>query len=184
MMAVASIHEQAEAAGRDQFSPVQRNQGMDHGRYFALQQYSKAISCLNKRLSEGPQSEEIILMCCVLFICLEFLRGNIDTAISHLHSGIEIMAAWKARNHRLLHDGALTITSEPHSIPDNLERIFSRLRIQSMLCGRPPTGTSNISEVGLLTLTPATFPSLQAARTSLDFLVKISLGGISAVAFR
>jgi hypothetical protein len=73
-------------------SPGQRNHGKDYGRSFALQQYNKAISCLSRCLSQGPQSEEITLMCCVLFICLEFLRGNIDTAISHLLSGLGIMA--------------------------------------------------------------------------------------------
>jgi hypothetical protein len=176
MMAVASIHEQVEAAGRELFSPSQRNHGMDYGRYFALHQYNKAISCLNRHLSEGPQSEEITLMCCVLFICLEFLRGNIDTAISHLHSGLEIMAAWRARNRRLLNDAGLHIASEPHSIPDNLVQMFSRLTIQSMLCGRDPTADfPRYSEADLLLLTPAVFPSLQAARISLDYLMKMSL---------
>lgn len=171
MMAVASIHEQVEAAGRELFSP-----GMDYGRYFALQQYNKAISCLNRRLSEGSQSEEITLMCCVLFICLEFLRGNIDTAISHLHGGLGIMAAWRARNRRLLNNEGLHITSEPHSIPDDLVQMFSRLTIQSMLCGRDPMADFlRYSEADLLPFTPAVFPSLLAARISLDSLMKISL---------
>jgi hypothetical protein len=43
MMAVASIHEQVETAGRQMFIPGQRKHGMDCGRYFALQQYNKAI---------------------------------------------------------------------------------------------------------------------------------------------
>lgn len=176
MMAVASIHEQVEHAGNEPFSPRQWDNGMECGRYFALQQYNKAISCLNQRLSEGPQSEEITLMCCVLFICLEFLRGNIDTAISHLHSGLEILAVWQARNRKLLLDEALPITSEPQSVPDNLVQIFSRLSIQSMLCGRdPPPGNPLISASDLVTMTPAVFPSLRAARASLDFLMKISL---------
>lgn len=149
---------------------------MDYDRSFALQQYNKAISCLHKRLSEGPQSEQITLMCCVLFICLEFLRGNIDGAISHLHSGVEIMAVWQARNRRLPHGEALLITSEPHSISDNLVQMFSRLAIQSMLCGRDPwAGTSNVPEIDLSTLTPVIFSSPQAARTSLGILMKISL---------
>jgi hypothetical protein len=115
-------------------------------------------------------------MCCVLFICLEFLRGNIDTAISHLHSGLEIMAAWQDRNRTLLHHKAIPMTSEPHSIPDNLVQMFSRLTIQSMLCDRDPTADfPRHSESDLLLFTPAVFPSLQAARISLDFLMKISL---------
>lgn len=176
MMAVASIHEQVETAGKELFSPGQRDHGMNYGRYFALQQYNKAISCLTERLSEGPQSEQVILMCCVLFICLEFLRGNIDTAILHLHSGLEIMAGWSARNRKLLLDESLPIASLPESIPDNLAQMFSRLAIQSMLCGRaPPAGRPKVSEANLLTLTPAVFTSLQAARTSLDLLMKISL---------
>src|SRR5271155_462335 len=54
--------------------------------------------------------------------------------------------------------------------------MFPRLAIQSMLCGRDPwAGTSDVPEIDLLTLTPVTFSSLQAARTSLDILMKISL---------
>lgn len=175
MMAVASIHEQIEIAGNEPFSPGQRDHGMGYGRYFALQQYNKAISCLNKRLSNGPQSEEITLMCCVLFICLEFLRGNIDTAISHLHSGLEILAAWRARSRKPLLNEALPITSEPHSIPDNLVQMFSRLSIQSILCGRDPLPRIPLDSFDLITMTPAMFPSLQAASSSLDFLMKVSL---------
>ena len=90
-------------------------------------------------------------MCCVLFICLEFLRGNIDTAISHVHSGLEIMAAWRARNRRFVDDEALSMTSEPQSIPDNLVQMFSRLTIQSLLCDRGPTADSlRFSESDLL----------------------------------
>jgi hypothetical protein len=114
-------------------------------------------------------------MCCVLFICLEFLQGNTDTAISHLLSGLDIMAVWRTRNCKLLHDEALSITSELHPIPDNLVRKFSRLTIQSMLCGRDPlTSSSDVLEADLSALTPVVFSSLQAARTSLDFLMKIS----------
>lgn len=128
-------------------------------------------------MSEGPQFEEITLMCCVRFICLEFLRGNIDTPISHLLSGLDIMAVWRARNCKLLHDEALSITSEPHSIPDNLVQMFSRLTIQSMLCGRDPlTGSSDVLEADLSALTPVMFSSLQAARTSLDFLMRYHFG--------
>jgi len=176
MMAVASIHEQVENAGNELFCLSQGDHGMNFGRYFALQQYNKAIYCLNQRLAKGPQSEEITLMCCVLFICLEFLRGNIDTAISHVQSGLEIMAGWRAKNRKWLLDEALPVTSEPHSIPDNLVQMFSRLSIQSMLCDqKPPTGNPLVSAFDLVSIIPALFPSLQAARASLDFLMKISL---------
>jgi hypothetical protein len=108
-------------------------------------------------------------MCCVLFICL-------DTAISHLHSGIEIMAAWRARNRKHLLDKTLSISPEPKLIPDNLIQMFSRLTIQSMLCGRDPrNGRPVVSGVDLLALTPDEFPSIQAARVSLDYSMKISL---------
>jgi hypothetical protein len=100
-------------------------------------------------------------MCCVLFICLEFLRGNADTAISHLLSGLDIMAEWRARNRKVLHDEALSITSEPHSITDNPVQMFSRLTIQSMLCGRDPlTGSLDFLEADLSVVTLVMFSSL------------------------
>ena len=57
---------------------------------FALSQYNKAIKRVQDRIGSG-QSERIILLTCVLFICVEFIRGNPESALDHLQSGMRIL---------------------------------------------------------------------------------------------
>lgn len=54
--------------------------------------YSKAVSSLVKRMSEHTCSIEVGLVSCLLFVCIEFFRGNFLTAFSHLHSGLRIIS--------------------------------------------------------------------------------------------
>jgi len=89
MMAVAALHERFEMSGDVILDPKTMC------RRFAIQQYNKAISCSTKRLSKGPQSEEVTLMCCVLFISLEYLRGNVISSVNFLRSGKGILVTWK-----------------------------------------------------------------------------------------
>lgn len=57
--------------------------------------YNKAIDSLVQRISEPSYSPEIGLVSCILFICIEFLRGNYDTAFAHFNSGLKIISAFK-----------------------------------------------------------------------------------------
>jgi hypothetical protein len=57
--------------------------------------YNKAVECLVKRISQPSYSPEIGLVSCMLFICIEFLRGNFETAMAHFNSGLNIMSALK-----------------------------------------------------------------------------------------
>lgn len=59
---------------------------------FAISQYYKAIGELRKQLCSGNQhSVELTLMTCFMFICIEFLQGNENGALTHLKSGLEIL---------------------------------------------------------------------------------------------
>ena len=80
MLALASLHEESV---KDQ-GPGSR------GHSFALTQYNKAIKHVQDRIGNG-QSERIILLTCVLFICVEFIRGNAESALDHLQSGMRIL---------------------------------------------------------------------------------------------
>lgn len=64
---------------------------------FSLVQYNKAIKSLKYRCDTGDQAVESTLLTCILFICLEFMRGNPDTALNHLQSGLQILStSWEA----------------------------------------------------------------------------------------
>lgn len=54
--------------------------------------YSRAVSSLVKRMAEQSCAIEVGLVACLLFVCIEFMRGNFMTAFTHLHSGLKILS--------------------------------------------------------------------------------------------
>jgi hypothetical protein len=63
-----------------------------------LHHYNKAVKHLVQRMLEPSFSAELGLVCCLLFICLEFLRGNYDTGMAHYKSGLKIISAYKDKH--------------------------------------------------------------------------------------
>lgn len=61
-----------------------------HENPFALVQYNKAIAHLAKRLQDPTAATEITLLACILFVCIEFLRGEAELAINHFKGGMSI----------------------------------------------------------------------------------------------
>ena len=127
MIAVSSMYEQFEAnAGKDPLLPAEEDR-------FALTSYNKAISSLARRLSSDTQSVHVPLVACVLFICLEFLRRDIDSAMTHMHSGFAILRSRTAR----LSQNKTRKTTDEKGVEDIILAMFARLRILSGLFGRP-----------------------------------------------
>ncbi|KAF4629996.1 hypothetical protein G7Y89_g8144 [Cudoniella acicularis] len=91
----------------------------------ALFHYNKSISLLAKLLAErGNESESVALVNCILFVMIDFIFGNIETAMFHLHSGREIMKRRKQRN----------LKSEPpteKSLEGGLVYIFGSMNLPS-----------------------------------------------------
>jgi len=54
--------------------------------------YSKAVGSLVGRIAEQSCTIEVSLVACLLFVCIEFMRGNFMTAFTHLHSGLRILS--------------------------------------------------------------------------------------------
>jgi hypothetical protein len=54
--------------------------------------YSRAVGLLVERLAEQSCNVEVGLVACLLFVCIEFIRGNFMTAFTHLHSGLRILS--------------------------------------------------------------------------------------------
>jgi hypothetical protein len=57
--------------------------------------YNKAIRCLIDRMAEPSYYTEIGLVACLLFMCIEFFRGNYHPAFGHLKSGLKIISDWR-----------------------------------------------------------------------------------------
>ncbi|KAI1341248.1 hypothetical protein F5Y15DRAFT_377457 [Xylariaceae sp. FL0016] len=58
----------------------------------SLQHYNAAI-----REIKSAENEPLVLLVCLLFVCIEFLRGNRDAAVAHCKHGIHILE--KAEGH-------------------------------------------------------------------------------------
>ncbi|KAJ4327223.1 hypothetical protein N0V84_002353 [Fusarium piperis] len=55
---------------------------------FAIFHYNQAI----KKLVQDPSPDmDLVLLVCILFICIEFLRGDRHTAINHAHHGVQLL---------------------------------------------------------------------------------------------
>ncbi|KAF7558758.1 hypothetical protein G7046_g5397 [Stylonectria norvegica] len=55
---------------------------------FAIRHYNKAIQLL---LGDKAQTVDTVLVVCALFICIEFLRGDHEAAISHSRHGVHVL---------------------------------------------------------------------------------------------
>jgi hypothetical protein len=85
---------------------------------FLLRHYNKSVRCLVDRMGESTYSPEIGLVTCLLFTCMEFLRGNYHTAFTHLTNGLKIISEHQIKTRR--HDS-------PMVSPSSLSRISSTI---------------------------------------------------------
>lgn len=58
----------------------------------ALLHYNKAVRCLVDQISKPSYNIEVGLVTCLLFICIDFLRGDYLAAFAHFQSGLKIIA--------------------------------------------------------------------------------------------
>lgn len=67
---------------------------------FAQEQSGRSFAILNRRrMSEDPQLQNVILICCLLFIMCELLHGNIGNALFHMDSGLRIVDSMNIQRH-------------------------------------------------------------------------------------
>ncbi|EXL94888.1 hypothetical protein NOF04DRAFT_11050 [Fusarium oxysporum II5] len=55
---------------------------------FAIMHYNKAISILTR---DTKPCVDTVLLVCTLFICIEFLRGNQEAAVTHASHGVQLL---------------------------------------------------------------------------------------------
>ncbi|KAL8636421.1 MAG: hypothetical protein Q9228_006178 [Teloschistes exilis] len=166
VIALASLHERFERGDR---SILKSNKDILEGG-FALQQYNKAIQHLIKQ--PRKPSFDTSLVACVLFACFESLRGHHGSALSHIHSGVQILTQANQV------DGN-SETDRSHDtdrlcVPrDTLDVIFARLDAQEVqLLGSRPMklrASQTHTQPGFTPEVPTEFRSLEEARNSLDY---------------
>lgn len=99
---------------------------------FALVHYNKAIVQLAQRMHQVTDATDIALLTCVLFVCIEMLRGDTEPALHHFKAGMAIAV-------RALKDKQTAPYSQMHTVRKQLLPFFHRLEILAMLSGKDST---------------------------------------------
>ncbi|KAF5575150.1 C6 zinc finger domain-containing protein [Fusarium pseudocircinatum] len=120
------------------------------GSTYAVDQYNAAIKHV-----KSASDEQMILVLCVLFICIEYLQGDFDAAMQHCRHGIMI----------------LNNSSRPEWMCQYLVPIFRRLSITPLFFGggKPPTPLPQL--IGFETPMPAIFNDTREAQIVIDDLM-------------
>ena len=95
-----------------------------------LTHYNKAVHILVQRISDPSFSPEVGLVCCLLFIAIELMRGDHDTAMAHFRSGLDVISAYKKRRTTDMIKHASYSIIEQSLIP-----IFTRLMANGVMYG-------------------------------------------------
>jgi hypothetical protein len=116
-------------------------------------------------------------MNCILFVCLELLRGHYRTAVLHLHNGwniLDYLAQSKSKEKYVGEGDVLILPDYAQTVEDSLIEIFARLGIQAtnFRSNAPmwtllPSTSAGASELQI----PVAFGSQFEARQNLDALV-------------
>ncbi|ORY11825.1 C6 zinc finger domain protein [Clohesyomyces aquaticus] len=115
ILTLSSVH------NRERLSSTRSQDIPDDQERFMLQHYTKAISHLQYHFCiKGEASVRVALMTCVVFVCVEFLRGRFQTAQIHLENGIKVLGD-------LQNDSS---ARSSHPIDNDIFEAFSRLHIQ------------------------------------------------------
>lgn len=127
----------------------------------AIQQYNKAIGYINNVDSmDTPYDVRCVLVCCLLFVCLESMSGRYSESIRHFKAGNHLLA-----NLRSQHD------AEPE-VADELADMFARFGVgisifmeETILPSKPDHACGAALQVDPGPCVP--FPSLNEASISL-----------------
>ena len=159
LMAVASVHESL-LSGWDEELPS----GFRPQNPFALQQYNQAIGLLTSD-AVPPLSTEVMLTACLVFVTLENLLGQFETASKHLNNGLKILRQWRPRTE--YERDLIANCFAPFLLRGGTERLPATSPDSGHLLGLPGRGP----DIGQLLPIPARFISLQDARSCLHALL-------------
>ncbi|KAK5134157.1 hypothetical protein LTR08_006932 [Meristemomyces frigidus] len=186
MVAVGTLHERRDL----EFSPTYGSMAIpvqdrmrrmtlvtkrpsEHNNAFALAQYNKAIAHLTERMRDPEASTEIALLTCILFVCVEFIRGDVQPAIRHFNAGMNIAAATLSRPRS-------TATASVLGFREALLPFFNRLEILTATFGNDAQWEYPVKPQDTV---PAVFASITEARNSIVHLMNHSLRFIRAMRF-
>lgn len=138
---------------------------------FTLQQYNKAIHHLRSRTgTTHKHTLRVALITCMVFVTLEYLRGQYQMGSAHLCYGVQLLSNMSSPQPRSLMSPNVLSSAEdfPHT---TLIDAYARLTIQAAMFGQIPSAMCIVARDPQIHAIPYTFPSLLEARRNLDDLL-------------
>jgi hypothetical protein len=132
----------------------------------ALRSYNTSVGRLSQ-LASSPGTTDTVLLACILFVCIELLRGDAEAAIRHFNGGMAIIADCishpeSSQSSRLMFD----------RVKNKMLPVFNRLEMLYALFGNDASWQYPIT---LSESLPDSFVSLGNARDSLVNLLNLAL---------
>lgn len=140
MVALGASHEAFEEQGRPSKSFDGKLERIAKLQVLSVESYARAISVLNSHIYANCwKGLDVSLLCCIMCVAFEWLRGNYRAAGMHLSSGLLILRHWSEVRGTT---GPIVTFSSPagHFIRAKLAPMFTRLTIQARTLdtNRPP----------------------------------------------
>ncbi len=149
VIALGSLHENFELAGDAHAADSQ----------FGLQQYGKAIQCVvESPVPFARQSTDVALISCILFTAFESLQGHYKSALTHINSGLKVLAEREAEGE---------VQFESYVPRDLLKSLFIRFDTQVLEIGDLVARTPG-KRGGQATQIPIMFSTLEEAQRVFD----------------
>ncbi|KAL3423597.1 hypothetical protein PVAG01_05344 [Phlyctema vagabunda] len=129
-------------------SSLQHPAGYVNANPVAQREWNTAVKILSARIQEHPNSTLVPLVCCLLFTCIDFLRGNIKSSMLHVESGFNILTGLRRNSDVAPVPGSNISSGDLQAIHDHIVPVFTRLSVLCSLAGRitPPISLSKAKE--------------------------------------
>jgi len=92
----------------------------------AVLRYNAAVKLVSDDLVQGKLPPQVVLICCILFVWLEFLRNDFVAGLRHLKSGL------------------LILRDEQQNIDGDIVHMFTRLQVQATIHGCPASDFNSV----------------------------------------
>jgi hypothetical protein len=170
VVALATLHEDLQLRG----APLSRENLANRRQKFAIDQFGRSLAALNeRRYSQDPKLRNTILTCCLLFVAIDVLRGQYDSALLHLKNGLAIIE----EEYQHIHEGFGVVRTAAEK---TLLAVITRWEIQSAFFS-PPPGTDSALSFPNDGLGRSYFRSIQEAQVALDKLLASSVSFFATV---
>ena len=137
---------------------------------FMLQQYNMAIRYICAKEVKSNNTLRIVLITCMIFVTLEYLRGQYQMGSAHLRYGVQLLSHISNPQTRFLMSPGVLSPAEDFA-HDALIDAYERLSIQAAMFGQVPSHMCVIARDPHTHAIPYTFHSLLNARQRLDDLL-------------